>query len=491
MPPGFNNPLLTLTLEDRLRMRNGMSDLLRTPDFNPAASAPANPALTRSTPSAMPADRGSALPLPLNEPEVLPTVGPTPKPIPRPMTPGIPGGEMMRPGSGPTPVSLPTAERTPLRPLIPSAAPAVPAPEGLEGMREQLGQASAASMNRAGVDLPALSKNGRPTAYSPMEAARYDAGMKRAKRDEAGNLTGKFKRSKGDIFMNALHGFAQGAQSGGIFGGLGGAAAGAIGSAVNPAAGAQYRFDNEEAPRFQAEQRAAAEARRQMQDEEKARLANAKTQEEINKIQQEFSLRKAELEMKQREDERKRKADESKLTAYNPEFDLRDPSGKLIQKGQPRLTPQRPEYPFSSAGNRVYNRETGQFTDESQELQPAGDSGRQVRVPDSSRELLGKIAEAQAAGNKEEANALIDKLGRQYGDVFETGKGEGGWAYFKPRETQRPSRSARTGGGKSASAAPVQKIFPASRLEEFARAKGISLDQARDHIQRVKGYKIQ
>jgi hypothetical protein len=127
-------------------------------------------------------------------------------------------------------------------------------------------------MDNSGVNvpLPALSGNGPATPYSPENKARYDYVMQGARRDEAGNLTGGFKRSVRDIGKSALTGFLQGIGSGGgLAGGLGGAITGGAYGAIDPRGAREALFDQTVAPKLQrdmAQQQQQQQMARQQQE---------------------------------------------------------------------------------------------------------------------------------------------------------------------------------------------------------------------------------
>ena len=110
-------------------------------------------------------------------------------------------------------------------------------------------------------DVPQLpGHSGGPMVPTAENQSRYDYVMSRAKKNPDGTYAGeggkfKFKRSGGDILMNALAELGQGIASGqGLGGGLGNAAASALGTIINPQAGAERRFDREQLPRIQQQQ---------------------------------------------------------------------------------------------------------------------------------------------------------------------------------------------------------------------------------------------
>lgn len=396
-----------------------------------------------------------------NEPElpIHPAI-PLPKPSPMP--------------GGPTPVSLPEISTPTMSPIpTPAAPPAILAPER-----------KAPELSRVGIPIPALPGETGPKQYNPIEARRYDASMQRAKRDEHGNLTGGFKRSPKDILLNALYGFGQGAQQGGLFGGLGGAAAGAIGTAVNPAAGAGYRFDIEQLPRMQAEEARTQAAIKQARDQQAADLKLEEVRQQIAKSQADVANQAGVLEL----DREKFKREGQKPTAYKP-------GDKVFRPGEDKpyidipLAPQRPV--ILPPGGAGFDPVTGAKTMEQAALperliplapdtslaspttgeikttapgretpvriSPAAAQAAEEAVIDKQtaekawatakglpegEEKQKAIAAAQSA--QEAYNSRVKSLGDVYGDSFETGMGEGGWAYIKSKGQQ--PRQARGGG---------------------------------------------
>lgn len=388
---------------------------------------------------------------------------------------------------------IPTASAPPL------AVPDRPAPE----------------LSRVGVQLPGLPGDTGPKPYSNIEAARYDAGMQRAKRDEAGDLTGGFKRSKKDILLNALYGFAQGSQANGGFGGIGGALAGAIGTAANPAAGAQYRFNNERLPQMQADEARVQAQIKQSQQQQATALTTEKTRAEIDRINADITNQTA----VQEANARKQAQEEGRLIPVAPRTTMLDPRTR-----QPVFTAPGDEDPRKGFVNTpggtmdVKTRELipgterqasfGQSMQEA-EAERAADEGSPEEIARSSMEgrrealiqslppqiqqaLSGVVVEngVQREAYPDEV-AAAERTARQvfdneYRKVLAETKGVAR-SKSSERATGRQRRPAATGGGASSGGG---KIFPASRVDEYAQARGISIEEAQNRIKQG-GYKIQ
>lgn len=392
--PPFLNPLLTL---DPRR--------LRTPD----PELPIRPSL------------------PLPAPSAMPRVGP--------------GGEALR-----QPVELP--EMPAMRPTLPAvSAPPIATPER-----------KTPELSRVGVPIPALPGDAGPKPYTPIEAARYDAGMKRAKRDEDGNLTGGFKRSKKDILLNALYGFGQGAQQGGLFGGLGGAAAGAIGTAVNPSAGAEHRFNIEMLPRMQADEARTQAAIKQARDQEAAQLGTEKAQVEIERIQADIANQKA----VQEANARKEAQEAGKLIPVAPGGTLLDPKTR-----QPVFTAPREEDPRKLLMNTpggTMDLKTRELIPGTERQESFGKSLQEAEAERSAEE--GSPEEIARASMEGRRDALIQSLPPQIqqalsGVVVENGVQRAAY----PDEVAAAERTAR-------------QVFDDEYRKVLAETKGIARSKA-------------
>jgi len=173
-----------------------------------------------------------------------------------------------------TPSYLPDVEaREPTyEPIRPTSPPMLPSP-------------SISAASPEGVPLPSLSGRGAPTPYSPLAAERYKYVQQGAERDQGGMLTGRYRRSVGDILKSALAGAGQGLVTGGGIGaGIGGALAGGAGAAISPRAGREFLFETTQRPGIErelAEQQQAAARQTQAQREG---LEMEKTRAEIDKL---------------------------------------------------------------------------------------------------------------------------------------------------------------------------------------------------------------
>lgn len=391
-------------------------------------------------------------PLPLGittgAPPALPLVqpgGPV-RPMP-PQTLRVPGGEMAPPANMP---------RVSLERPMPDFEPPRPQPLGIQSadmsgaralsLAEQGPKYAAPELNRAGVDLPALPGDTGTKPYSPVEAARYDFLKSRLVRGDDGRE--KFKSSGSNIGGAILRGLERG--------GLPGAIAGGLRSKLDPRAGAEQEFNETQLPRIQAAQAAAQQEQRSAAEEQERQIRAKVEIAKAARDEQDFNLKWREWQLKEEESRAKRQAEMAKLTEFDPTKDIRDAQGNLKYKGVPKPVTERPDYPFSSAGNNIYNRATGEITFYGAD----GKEATRMKVPDSSRKLLGEIEAAKSSGDKAAFNALVSKLGGQFGDIFETGVGEGGWAYFKEKmnapTTRRTSPTLAKPQGANPAAAPAQ-----------------------------------
>lgn len=153
-------------------------------------------------------------------------------------------------------------------------------------------------MSGAGVPVPQLpGRPGGPRPYDPVTKAEYDYVMQGAKRDEAGNLTGGFKRSWKDALTAALVGAGQGAQASPQYplaGMLGGALGAGLGAAINPMAAREMVFDAVIAPRMMAEQQRAQQEAQLRAALEQAALNQQYKQAQIGRIDVQNQMDKAE-----------------------------------------------------------------------------------------------------------------------------------------------------------------------------------------------------
>lgn len=340
---------------------------------------------------------------------------------------GIPGGEMPQPM-----MEMPAKPPTPWARPLPDAAPVQPLgmvnrPTPTEAPGGPLQAPAPLSLDRRGVDLPALPGEPAAKPWSPVEQSRYDYMQGGLSRDEQGRE--RFKSSKGQVLGDFFRGLQRG--------GLPGAVAGAATAVFDPRAAREERFNATQLPRIQAAQQS-ADLERRREAEEQERQIKAKVQiAGIARDEQDFNLKWREYLMKEEEAKRKAAAEAAKLTEFDPTKDLRLPDGKIAYKGIPKTTPDRDfaRYRTTSEGG-VLDTTTGEVTFPNGRV-VEGPQFVEKNVPDAARKLLGEIEDLRSANDKEGFNKKIQQLQGQFGDIYETGMGQGGWMFFKPKIVEK------------------------------------------------------
>lgn len=334
-------------------------------------------------------------------------------------------------------------------------------------------------LQREGVPIPQLpGRPGGPQAYDPETSARYDYVMKGADwQDTNGDGTPDkphFKRNWKDMLKNAGLGFLQGmGQTGSISGGLGGAVAGGAGTAISPQAGREYTFDMAYAPQMasQRERQMEREAqdlameRGRMQNEDvRGRIEDRKTdnerlvedqtlrREEAARRAQEFDVR-----MKEAEQMRQLREAQARYRIVSPEATIYDQ-----ETGEPIYTaPPRERRPESIKEPKVAEPGAGNLSridklyDEANSLWAMWKQAQQGQLKDKDgNPIPADEIRLQAEAALKAYNEATGQMGRDYPDAYETGQGEGGWAYRKRRQgPQRP------GGESTRSAADLTPLL--------------------------------
>lgn len=386
--------------------------------------------------------------------------------------------------------------------LAPSPVPSLAAP--------QMGAPRDASFDgREGVPLPGRPNRGGPVPWSPYEQGKYDAWAKHAKRDADGNFDpkGGTNRNWKSILQNGLLGAAQYADSGDWGKMLGGAIGGVGGSAVNPQAGYEHVWDAGHGARMMEDQgRQDAQVERQRKqrmgglDEDYARyrIDHMKNQDRVAEGNLSRQERIADSQIRLNEARQ-----QAALRGTPAQADLYNPGTNRIEKVNVYPDGRREVLGISgSAITAQQNREAQNYRDaanrESREYiaqlparSRSGSDGIPVearqefmrlnRMKDDANALWTRAKteaepdkkaalEEQARAALENYNRNLKDFGSVYGEHYETGKGDGGWGYAKPR----------TGGGQSGQAAPMPAQASVSRraIEEYAKEKGVSVEEA-------------
>lgn len=140
------------------------------------------------------------------------------------------------------------------------------------------------------------------------------------------------------------------------------------------------------------------------------------------------------------------------------------PSRAMVNvPGYGPMTPAQARQADATAGERVYQRGRDTKLDERHDQERAeqrrqaasriaGDvathNANAAKLQDFALKTkdpaMKEYAESEMLGEKEKANAKALELRQGYGDIYEAGPGEGGWAYVKPKE--QPSRPLPTRG---------------------------------------------
>jgi hypothetical protein len=367
--------------------------------------------------------------------------------------------------------SLPPARR-----MMPVAKPAsAPVATGIEALRPEM------DLDRRNLPIPRLPGHaGGPTSYNSTDAAEYDYVMRGAKRDAEGNLTGGFNRDWKQSLLSTALGAARGyATTGDVGGAIGGAAAGGAGSIISPSGGREFVFDTMYRPELESRQareqaardRANMDVRRQAElddvragtDERRARTRklgeptprSADPKIGINRRtgNREYfdandpaqrELYDAYVEPKSQPRGQMRLGRNTR-TGEVDYYDPSDPSQAAIFKPDRLPTSEKVERPRGLLSELKKLRESKQNADR---LWKKWGETREGAEREKARELAGAAQDSY--------NQAVADFGDIYGDLYETGQGSGGWAYFKKREGGRtqgaapPAQSSQSRGQRKA-----------------------------------------
>jgi len=412
------------------------------------------------------------------------------------------------------------------RPLLaPSAMPEISPTQG--GFQPE-------PISRRGVPLPAMPNRGsEPTPWSPYEEAKYDYWSKHAKRDEQGNFDpkGRTERNWQSVLQNALLGAAQNSEGGDIGRMIGGAIGGTGGALINPQAGYEHVWDaghGRQMMQNQGRQDAEVERQRKLRmggleednlrsqiDSRRANMKDAGIERQYRQAQ----IAKMEAETKAKLTGRPQLADD-----YDEETDqIRKvavyPDGRVVVVGQSgagqlrregiqsreqiatdrnKAAMERTQVQQQGAKERAtMPRPSRAVTPGAGRMQTGGGDGIPVeaRQQHSRVQSLKQKADAlwtraktatpeNKAALEEQARAALDTynrevedFGRAYGDFFETGAGEGGWNFIKPKvSASSGSQSTPTSVSRAA-------------IDAFAKEKGISPEEAHQRFA-AKGIQV-
>lgn len=382
-----------------------------------------------------------------------------------------------------------------------------------------------------GVPVPALPGRKEPTR-GPFAKERFGYVYGRQPKDEETGIERKhtFKERLKSGILPALLGAVQGAAAtpGNPLGGLlGGAATGFGAGAISPTLGREYEFDTMHMPSLIAEENrnrdlSLDDYRRQKQgldiegqraDIEGTRARTAATQAGMKDAGIEREYRVAQIKKLEAEAQARQTGKPQLYDAYDPETgQIRKmavyPDGRQVgldASGNAQL--KREGYMNQSGiaeGNResregiasadrasreqiAYDKMNAQpqmsrdareaysdYLDNKRAAEQAWAAAKRETDPQKKKELEQAARDAQ-----EMFNYQTQSLGQLYPDLFESGMGQGNWAYAKPKGGSRP-QSSPTGGTTAVSSAAV---------EGYAKEKGISYDEALKRFQ-AKGIQV-
>lgn len=389
--------------------------------------------------------------------------------------------------------SLPTIP-APTQGIIPTAPQQMP---GTMPLAREV--APPMDLDRRGVPLPALPGESGPKEYSRMEEARYDHHRSRMRQpgDEKYDGTGQYKRSGKDVLRNALMGFFQGAAAdprNPLAGGLGGALVGGAGTAISPQGGAEYGFNTMVRPQIE----------RQMADEavnQKLKDEQLSREQAAQRAQWEAEARPVRLEGERADIEyRRAQADAARagmkdagLTRRKQEADiaLAEARTEAVAKGRPSYRDVVGEdgtvrtVQVFPDGSMIDLGESGRAAMQTERLgvQKEIATDRNASSMDRTRlQQSGAMARTQA----QQLGAMNRAQLSQTGQDRRLGQAEQGRT---ARQTIRTTGQAPAMPQPQAKAQGGGKVFPASRLEAFARSKGMSIEQAQQYIT-GQGYEV-
>lgn len=327
------------------------------------------------------------------------------------------------------------------------------APAEVEGQQTQMIGQRPISVIRP-PDL--LGRRGDTLDDTPMNHARY--GYQTEYMDDKGHIP----RRKQDIFMNALHGAAEGFKNGGGWqGALGGAGAGAAGTAISPTHGRDFRFNQEQVPRLE-RNRADLERGQDRSFEMQKRDAELKGQQ-ARTAATIAGTKDAELFRKQQE------ANIAKTQA--------DTKAKMTGKPQKFLD---------------YDAETQQYVtafkypDGHVEYEgPSGDAELKLRGYENQNKMNTARIEGGMARVKESAKGAMDRVRAQQGGAnYRAGLSQSGQNY---RTGERIK--ARYGDAPPVGSVPVRRVTMQD-VNDYAKEFGISPAEARKRFE-DKGKKVE
>ena len=444
---------------------------------------------------------------------------PPPKPMP-PLTGVNPMSGQLDAASIPT-----IRDSVEITDTAPRLAPS-PVPPMLDRPPAQLPQ----DPSRKDIPIPALPNRGYdPTPYNDYDAARYDYTMKHAKRDAEGNFApgGGFERNWKSILQNALAGAANYADTGDWGKMLGGAIGGGAGAAVNPQRGYEIAFDRGHGAHMQQAQgmrdaRTEQERKMQMGGLE---LENKKSQIEARRTQAERQQAVADSQIKYNEAraEAARRGTPDEALLVNPESGLiesvnvypdgrrdvlgvsgdamikgatleaqnqrdalnresREREGALNRKSRESIA----LIPGRLGGAGIPGDAKTEYTRVQRLKQKAEAAWARAKNPPPNADPQALLEEAQAAQN--DYNAYAEDFGTLYGDYYDVSNttankktGDPGWMGIKPKALP-PSRQ-------NAPSAAAQASVSPRAVEEYAREKGVSIEEAKQRFA-AKGIQI-
>jgi hypothetical protein len=471
--------------------RGILSGVLNRPELGPGGTAGFNPAAADSLPKlgrSMGGDSGLGnRPQPMQN--QMPMLQRPESPVLKPIRDSVNIQGQSSPGLGIYEPEERNGAYIPLRPI--NEAPVNPSPVGggdaLGSLMDRMANRPAEVENQQAQMLAQrpigevrppdfLGRKGATMEDTPMNHERYGYQTEYMK-------DGKIPRRPQDILANALHGAAQGFQGGGGWeGALGGAGAGAIGSAVSPIHARDFRFNKEQMPRLQAQQ----QEKQQIEDRrlgQRGKLAGIEHTEaqtrRINEPTPPPGYADAGWGTYNRstgKPEYIRPGGVSPTAAprrYRVGDDLVDETGKVVYKGRPR--PSAEQRPVTvSPGSTVIDPKTGREiykaapkeTPMPKEARDAQSYVSQMKQDAISAWNLAKREtdpvkraelEQDARDAQEEFNNATINLADDYPDFFESGEGEGGWNYAKPKGST-PTIKRGSGGDKAGGTAKLSDL---------------------------------
>jgi hypothetical protein len=311
-------------------------------------------------------------------------------------------------------------------------------------------KAPPSQMSRADLPIPQLpGRSGAPIPYNPIDAAKYDYMIGKARRDPEGNLIpmsqgGGYDRSFKQVLKNALYGASKGVQQTGDLGGaIGGALAAGGGTAINPEAGYEFAFDVGERPKLEAQLK-------RSRDERAAAMQDILNRAKLEGMDAETGEKRARTDKTRADIDIGNRAENRQQDVARSTIALNEARTKAAQTGNPQKV------------DRV-NPKTNQI--ETVMVYPNGDE-----------RVIGLSGEAEMAKRRDEESFKREK----YQQGAETGRTNIREAGENARQQKR--LDAQKEATEAASASPLRKSGKTDtkatmgKLREFYKSKGITDD---------------